>query len=233
MDERLGPAVFDDYLEKLAENLGISEDELREAMEQTALDLLDEAVADGDISEEAAQKIREMIEDGGGFPLFGGGLLAPGLQPGFGALPELEGTVEPFFFGIGVHDDGELAGFLGISEEELREELNSGKTLAEVGEAHGKSRGDLTEFLNGQFEERLQDAIDSGKLDEEDAAEARERFAEHVDETLDAQMRIHITEGELPEGFEERFGQFRDGGPGIFRAPWRSDEEPSESDETY
>jgi len=57
---------LNDYLDQLAANLGVSRDALDGALKQTALDMLDQAVADGTIPEDKAQEIRDMIESGEG-----------------------------------------------------------------------------------------------------------------------------------------------------------------------
>ncbi|MCH7718613.1 MAG: hypothetical protein IIB21_04010, partial [Chloroflexi bacterium] len=64
--------VFADLLPRLAENLGISAEELTAAIQQTQLQMVDERVAAGDLTEEEAARIRERIESGEG-PLFGEG----------------------------------------------------------------------------------------------------------------------------------------------------------------
>ena len=85
------------FLARLAENLGISEDELQSAIQTTQLELLDEAVAAGRIDEERAAEIRERIESGEGFK-FGFG---------FGHGP---GHHRPH------HGVDEVADFLGVEE---------------------------------------------------------------------------------------------------------------------
>jgi hypothetical protein len=63
----------DSALDRLAENLGITRDQLDEALKQTALDLVDDALADGLIDEDRATALRERIEEGQPFGLFGHG----------------------------------------------------------------------------------------------------------------------------------------------------------------
>ena len=63
------------YLELLADNLGVTVEELEGALTQSHLDLVNEKVADGTLTEEEAADIIERIESGEGrlFPPFGGG----------------------------------------------------------------------------------------------------------------------------------------------------------------
>lgn len=64
------------YLDQLAENLGVTREALDAGLKQTALDMLDQAVADGLIDADRAAEIREKIESGEaplGIGPFGGG----------------------------------------------------------------------------------------------------------------------------------------------------------------
>jgi len=92
-----------DYLDQLAANLGVSRDALDGALKQTALDMLDQAVADGLIDEEKAAEIREMIESGEG-PV-GIGPMGGGFKGGHG--PRGGGFPGGHFHGHGHGDDGE------------------------------------------------------------------------------------------------------------------------------
>lgn len=69
-------ARADAYLDNVAERLGVTREELDEAMQGARLDAFEQAVADGLIDEEHAAKFREFLESGeGGFgvrPFFGG-----------------------------------------------------------------------------------------------------------------------------------------------------------------
>jgi hypothetical protein len=68
-----GETPADSALDRLAENLGITRDQLDDALQQTALDMVDDALADGLIDEERAAALRERIESGEPFGLFGHG----------------------------------------------------------------------------------------------------------------------------------------------------------------
>ena len=57
----------DAYLEKLAANLGVDVQKLKDAIKTTNLQVLDEKVADGSVTQEQADKMRERIEEGGAF----------------------------------------------------------------------------------------------------------------------------------------------------------------------
>src|SRR3989337_2402514 len=61
----------DQFLDNLAGKLGVSRADLDTALSQTALDMVDKALADGKITDAEAQRIRAKINSGD-FPLFGG-----------------------------------------------------------------------------------------------------------------------------------------------------------------
>ncbi len=77
-------------------------------------------------------------------------------------------------------DRGGLGGFgrsevltdlLGIDAATLREELRSGATLAEIAAANGVSTDDLIAALVTAADERLDTAVENGRLTAEEAAE--------------------------------------------------------------
>lgn len=157
----------EDFLNRLAEQLGISREQLDQALSNAALTLVDEAVADGRITEEEAARIRERIESGEGLPFFGH------RRPHHGPLG---GTV----YGI-----REVAEFLGVEPEQIREGLRDGQSLAQIAEANGKSRDELKSFLTSQLQERLNEAVADGKITQERADEKLENFQERVDDLID------------------------------------------------
>ena len=93
----------------------------------------------------------------------------------------------------------EVAEFLGITSEEIREALQDGSTLGEIADANGSSADELIAFMVEQASERLDQAVAEGRITEEEAAE---RLAEITE---------RITEG-VTEGFE---------GPGFGHGPGR------------
>lgn len=160
-----GKERLSNFISGLAENLGVSQEELEEAIDQTQFDRVDERVAAGDLSEEQADQIRERIESGEGSPFFGKG----GRRHGGGGL------------------GGEaLAEFLGIAVEELREARADEQSLAQIAEANGVSRDDLIAFLVGQVEDKLTAKVEEGKLDQERADEKLAQFEERVDDLVDS-----------------------------------------------
>ena len=88
---------------------------------------------------------------------------------------------------------GELAAFLGTTTDELRSDLASGLSLAEIAADHDISRDDLKQFLADQFETWLDDLTASGRITPDQEEQAREWFAANLDGLIDRtrQPRMH------------------------------------------
>ena len=157
-----------DFINRLAQNLGVGADRLRAALQQTALQEVDAALARGDITAQQAQQARERINAGEigklGFGIGRGG--------GRGA------------FGLGASRD-QLAQFLGVTAEQLRTELD-GRSLAQVAQAHGRSRDQLIQFLTTTAQQQMAAAVQAGRLTQQEAdqrlASLRSRIEQVVDE---------------------------------------------------
>jgi hypothetical protein len=160
----------DHYLDTLAGNLGISREQLDAALRQTGLDLLDEAVADGRITEEQAAEARERIESGEGlFPFKGHH------RGGFGHGFKVGANLE------------EVAEFLGVERDVVIEGLSNDQSLAQIAEANGTSRDALVAFLTEQVTERVSEALADGQITQERADEILANSDERINDLVDRQ----------------------------------------------
>jgi hypothetical protein len=77
-----------------------------------------------------------------------------------------------------------LTGVLGIDAETLRDELRNGSTIAEIAEAQGVAVSDVIDALVTDAQERIDQAVAEGRIDEDRAAEMsadlEERITAHV-----------------------------------------------------
>lgn len=197
-----------DFVARLAEKLGISQEELQDAIDETGLEIVDEAVTEGNLTEEQGDRIRDRVESGDGLLPFGG------FGKGFG---------KGFAVGLGVGhlaaslDD--LADFMGIATEELRDAMAEGQSLAEVAAAQNVSEDDLKAFLLSQCEERLAEAVESGRITQERADEMLAAAPERIEQMINQ-------EGPLcPRGGRGHWG-------GGFGAPFGAPAEPEAEDTT-
>jgi hypothetical protein len=169
----------------VAEAHGRTRDELKTfLLEQMRADL-DEAVAAGTMSQEAADsqsesfasRIDDIID---GNALFRGAPGTSDITPGAGPP------------GAGLFIGGaseEFAAFLGISFEELKSELGAeGATPASVAEAHGRTREELKAFLLEQMRADLDEAVAAGTMSHEGADNMIASFSSRIDDIIDGKM---------------------------------------------
>ena len=170
------------FFDSVAKHLGISSEELEDATRAAAIDQVDAAVEDGRITEEQAEELKSRIESGELPPFFGAG-------PFFGG-PRGDGEHEfGFGPGFGFHFGDKLSAaieYLGVTEDELREALRNGRSLADVAKAEGKSVDGLKEALLADVRTRLDEAVAEEKLTREQADRILERMREGIDHLVNA-----------------------------------------------
>lgn len=200
--------VADDFIKKLAQNLGIDEQKLRDAIKKTALDEIDAAEAGGKLTKAQADKIRNAINSGT-FPNFGIGELGHKGGPGVGR-DDYRGASSPT----------DIAQFLGVDQTTLMNELKGGKTLAQVAQDHGKTRDDLKGFLVKRYDDMIDQAVKDGRFDSTKADPLKKNYAATVDKVIDSAMPFGgIPGGKMPHGGgtsrTSPGGSSRMGGPGL------------------
>ena len=169
-------ALVQDFLAKLAANLGISQSDLEQAIRATDSQILDELVADGKITEDEVAKIRDRIESGD-FPLFPFGGHGPGRGPG--------GPHHGHGFGmIGGDLIKQTADFLGIDRQTVIDGLQNDQSLAQIAEANGKSGDELSGYIYDQLQTKLDEAVANNRItqDREDSmlSNAKDRIDEAI-----------------------------------------------------
>ena len=197
-----GNGPLGNFVGRLAENLGITQGELEGAIETTQLQQVDEAQAEGLITDEQAAQRREAIESGESF--FG--------QRGHKMQRH----------GGECCDGADIAEFIGVTPEELREAIESGQSVVQVAEANGISEQELTDFLLGEIEAKLAEAVESGRIDQATADEKLANAAEKIAECINR-------EGPPDRGDRfsgAGFGESREGGFGRFPGGFRHGETP-------
>lgn len=174
------------FLDRVAARLGIGSSELEQAIKDTRAGDIDQAVADGKLTQERADELKQRLDE---LPLDGPGW---GFGHGKGFGMELRGGPDHDKFGLAGpgfamgEAKQKLAGFLGITTDELRTELRAdGATLATVAEAHGKSRDELKTFIREDAEARLTQAVTDAGLTQERADAVLARLDEHLDTMID------------------------------------------------
>ena len=148
-----------------AKQLGVQPQALSDALKKALENRVDDAVAQGRLTKEQGDALKQRIESGD-VPLFAGPRGFHGDHHGFG------------------RDLDAAASYLGVTESDLRTQLESGKTLADVATAHGKSVDGLVDALVADFKQHLDRAVAAGRLTRADAdqvlADVRQRVTDRV-----------------------------------------------------
>jgi hypothetical protein len=176
-----------------AKQLGVAPSALSAALKKALENRVDAAVAAGRLTKAQGNELKQRIESGD-VPLFAG----PG--PGFGFHHH------GMFRGLDA-----AATYLGLTDAQLRTQLESGKSLANVAKAQGKSVDGLVQALVDTAKKRL------------DAAVSAHRLTQSQEDSILADLKSHMTN--FVNGTQPRFGfghGFRNG----FRNGLRPDAAP-------
>jgi len=174
------------FLNDAAKRLDVTPAELKAALEGAYDARIDAAVAAGKITKEQGAEMKQR-STADGLPLFGGGH-----RGGFGhRAPASLATA---------------ATYLGLTEAELHTQLESGKSLAEIAKAKGKSVDGLEKALSAEMQKKLDAAVKAGKLTQAQADEMQARMAEHLDDLVNGT-------GRGPDGRHRGMGGHGMGGP--------------------
>ena len=152
-------------LNDAAKELGVSPSDLSAALKSALEKRIDAAVAAGRLTKEQGDELKKHIESGDipllGFPMFGHG-------PGVFEHHELFGGLDA------------AATYLGLSDDALRTQLESGKTLAEIANAKSKSVDGLVDALAADAKKHLDEEVSEGDLTKEQAAQMLSRLEEGI-----------------------------------------------------
>lgn len=163
-----------------ARQLGVEPRELSDALEQALKNRVDAAVRDGRLTKEEAAKLKERI-DAGDAPLFG---LGPG--PGFrhhhrdGPMPAKSDAA---------------ARYLEMTQAELRRALEDGKTLAQIARDRGKSVDGLVDALVAPAEQKLNRAVEDGRVTQAEKSEMLSRLREHLTDVVNGRFEPRFHHG--------------------------------------
>ncbi|MDH3294935.1 MAG: hypothetical protein OER95_11520 [Acidimicrobiia bacterium] len=171
-------------LAEVAVDQGVAAEDLEAALLTAAEDRIDEALAKGRIDQERADEMKARMADN----------IDDYMNRTFDGD---RGRHDHWHWHRHRHGHGhwmggearqesaaELAGFLGLTTDDLRAAMAEGQTLAEVAEAQGVLEEDLVDFLLGQMRERLDAAVEEGTIDadlvDDILAEAEARIEERI-----------------------------------------------------
>lgn len=174
-----------------AKQLGIEPSKLSNALKKALEDRVDAAVADGRLTKAEGDALKARIESGDLPLLFPGG---PHRFEHHEHGPSLDAA----------------ATYLGLTEDQVKSELESGKTLAQVAKDHGKTVAGLVDALVSGVKTKLDDAVAAGRLTQSEA------------DSMLAGLKQRITDF-VNGRFPRPFGEFRERhefrGPAFFGPP--------------
>src|SRR5829696_8196391 len=175
-------AVVDDA----AKQLGVEPAKLSAALENA----IEADVADGRMTKERGEAMKARIE-AGDYPLLDAASRFGEFEPG-----RLHRHVE-------LRGLDAAASYLGVTEEQLRTEIASGKSLAEVAKAKGKPVDGLVDALVADAKTKIAAAVTAGRLSQGEADRLTASLEEHVTELVNSNIAPRVGPG---RGFGFGFG---------------------------
>lgn len=172
--------------EAVSKILGITGDEYGVAVDQAREQVLQEAVEEGLLTQDQADRMQERMADGYGPGMMGqgrGGLGGPrsggfGMMSGRGSM--MNGSqISPFDVAAEV---------LGMPVDDLLTELQAGKTIADVAEAKGVDPQAIADAFVSRHSEWLTEAVADGRITQAQADAMQERAESMIDAMLDQGM---------------------------------------------
>ena len=207
-----------DFARRLAGNLGVGEDKLRDAFKQTALQEVDAAQAAGRLTADQAQRLKDRINQGNGnLPCFhvGGGKAGQAGQPGKAGQQGRMGV------GLSQLLDA-TANYLGTDRATLMQELRDQGSLQAVAAKHGKDTPDGKAGLEQAMEAALRKALADRGADQARVDQVANQFKQNFDQLYTRNWKQKGRGGSADSPFGDLFdGDFTlPAGPaGGFRGP--------------
>jgi hypothetical protein len=160
-----------------AKQLGIQPSALSSALKKALENRVDAAVAAGRLTKAQGDELQQRIESDD-FPLFG----PPFLGFGFGFA-----HAGPLFHGLDAAAD-----YLGLTESQLRTQLNSGKTLAEIAKSRDKSVDGLIAALKADTKKKLDAAVTAGRITKADEQRILGDLDQRLQDFVDAKLTLRF-----------------------------------------
>ena len=182
------------FLNDVAKRLNVSPQDLESALKGALSDKLDADVKAGRLTQEQADAIKKRLNEHGGLPFFGppgrfrGGPPPLGAPPPPGAPPFAGPPPPPGPLGPADHPPGPFgAGFeaaakyLGLTRLQLRRQLFSGKSLAQIAGDRNKS----VDGLKSAIEDGVKSELDKAVADKRITADQEAKILDELHQRLD------------------------------------------------
>ncbi|MEM9463719.1 MAG: hypothetical protein AAGA90_00005 [Actinomycetota bacterium] len=96
---------------------------------------------------------------------------------------------------------GNIAEALGLDGSEIREALQNGDSIADIAEAQGVDLDSIVDALVASAEERLDAAVEAGRIDEAQAAAMLEQAEEKAEDIVNGEFEFEGRRGPGGRGF--------------------------------
>jgi hypothetical protein len=157
-----GPSSRQAFLDDVAKRLHVTPQQLSSALSGATVDQLQAEVKAGRLTQAQANALEQRLKNGGTAPLMP---LTPGLAgPGPRAFPGGPGGAfgfgpRGFGLGLGGFGLGTAASYLGLTSPRLFQQLQSGKSLAQIAAAKGKTVAGLEQAMTAPVKKALDAAV--------------------------------------------------------------------------
>jgi hypothetical protein len=185
------------FLDDTAKRLGVTPQHLNDALAGALQDQLNAAVKGGKLTQAQANAIVQRFRQGGG-----------GLPLG---APPLGGGFHVFRFGPGKGPLGAAASYLGLSVQQLADQLGSGASLAQIASSRHKSTTGLENALVSAERTRLEKERAAGAIT---SAQEQQQLAQ-----IEARVKALVNQTGRLHQFRQRLPGPPGGGPRAFGLP--------------
>ena len=158
----------DNFLSRVAAKLDVTLDQLKTALKSAATDMVDDALAAGEITQQQADAAKSRIENGDGI----------GLRRLLGARTARREAIVQRVRAAIVQS---AADALNMTPEELRAELKSGKSIADVA---GDNIDAVKTQITADATAKLDAAVANGKLTQAQADKALQKLTDNLDKIV-------------------------------------------------
>ncbi len=164
----------DNFLGQVATNLGVSLDQLRAAFKSASTQTVDQLLADGKLTQDQAAKLKAKIDSGDGFGI------GRFLGKHAGAKDAKADRVAKIRDGL--VDSAATA--LHMTPAELRTQLKSGKSVADVAATQNVDLGTLKAQITGDAKTKLDKLVAASTITQARADQALQKLTDKLDQAL-------------------------------------------------
>jgi hypothetical protein len=175
------------FLNDVAKRLGVTPQQLTQALNGATTDQLQAAVKNGRLTQAQANALEQRLKQNGSLPavpfgFFGPRFARPGGPPGAVPVPGAPGG-PPGGFGArlgGVGDLPAAANYLGLTTAQLFQQLHSGKSLAQIATSKGKTASGLEQAMTSAMKTHLDKLVANKVITSAQEQQILSRFSANV-----------------------------------------------------